>query len=73
MIAFENKLYGKPKTPEIAFKYLTELAGKKHTVYTGVVIKNGDKISRFHESTDVTFGNVTHAQILAYVDTGEPL
>lgn len=47
--------------------------GKQHTVYTGVVIKYQDKITKFTETTKVQFGRANREQIQAYVDTGEPL
>lgn len=49
------------------------LVGRSHVVYTGVVIKNGETITKFTESTTVHFGNVTEEQVRAYVATGEPL
>ncbi|XP_063700065.1 dTTP/UTP pyrophosphatase [Culicoides brevitarsis] len=73
MVTLGDKLYGKPKNGPMAFQMLSELIGKKHTVYTGVAIKYGEKVSRFTEKTDVFFGDATSAQIQAYVDTGEPL
>lgn len=54
------------------FSYI-RLVGRVNTVYTGVVIKYGEKICRFTESAKVKFGNATPEQIQAYVDTGEPL
>lgn len=73
MVTLGDKLYGKPNTSSVAFQMLSELIGRKHTVYTGVAIKYGDKVARFAESTDVFFGKASPEQIQAYVDTGEPL
>lgn len=56
-----------------AFGLYFRLVGRSHIVYTGVVIKNGDAITKFTESTTVHFGNVTEEQVRAYVATGEPL
>jgi len=47
--------------------------GKSHIVYTGVVIKNRERIIRFTETAKVFFGDATAEQIQAYVDTKEPL
>lgn len=52
---------------------LSELMGKSHVVYTGVVIQYKGQVVKFTESTKVTFGNATPEQIQGYVDTGEPL
>lgn len=52
---------------------IIRLVGRSHVVYTGVVIKYGEHISKFTESTVVHFGKVTREQIEAYVATGDPL
>jgi len=73
MVTLNDKLYGKPGNSDIAFKMLSELVGKTHVVYTGVVIKHTAGDIKFCESCKVTFGDATTEQIQAYVDTGEPL
>ncbi|XP_065080002.1 dTTP/UTP pyrophosphatase [Ochlerotatus camptorhynchus] len=73
MVTMDGKMYGKPKTPEVAFQMLSELMGRQHTVYTGVVIKYHDREVKFTEACKVQFGKATAEQIQAYVDTGEPL
>lgn len=55
------------------WKFLFRLVGKSHVVYTGVVIKYGQKISTFTETATVQFGRANPEQIQAYVDTGEPM
>lgn len=73
IVELGGKVYGKPKTNDVAVKMLSELNGRTHTVYTGVVLKLRDEIVKFTEATQVTFGLVTAEQIQSYVDTGEPL
>ncbi|KXJ74398.1 hypothetical protein RP20_CCG013715 [Aedes albopictus] len=73
MVTMDGKMYGKPKTPEVAFQMLSELMGRQHIVYTGVVIKYHDREVKFTEACKVHFGKATAEQIQAYVDTGEPL
>lgn len=73
IVTLDGKIYGKPKKNEVAFQMLSELIGKSHVVYTGVVLKYKNEIVKFTESTKVTFGNATKEQIQSYVDTGEPL
>lgn len=65
MLALENKV--------TLFVLFSRLAGRSHIVYTGVVIKFGDTITKFTETTTVHFGQVSEEQIRAYVATGEPL
>lgn len=72
-MTLDGKIYGKPKTEEVAFQMLKELNGKSHIVYTGCVLKSQQKTIKFTESTKVFFGDVTDEQIQAYVDTKDPL
>jgi septum formation protein len=73
IVTLDGKIYGKPKRNDVAFQMLSELVGRSHVVYTGVVLKFNDQIVKFTESTTVTFGKATDEQIQSYVDTGEPL
>ena len=41
LIAFEGKVYGKPRDRKAAAKLWTLLAGKTHTLMTGVVLQKG--------------------------------
>lgn len=68
---------GKPRNADDARRMLRELSGKTHHVSTGVCLMRGtpsgvDQRS-FVETTDVTFKDLTDAEIDAYVATGEPL
>lgn len=73
IVTLNQKVYGKPKKSEVAFEMLSELIGKSHVVYTGVVLKYKDQVVKFTEAANVTFGKANAAQIQSYVDTGEPL
>lgn len=73
MVALGDKLMGKPKDAAEATQMLTELNGKWHTCYSGVVLKGADKTVRFTETTRVQWGHATKEQIQAYVDSGDPL
>lgn len=73
MVALDSKLMGKPKDKVEAIQMLTELNGKWHTCYTGVILKSAAKTIRFTETTKVHWGHATKEQIQAYVDSGDPL
>lgn len=73
MVALGDKLMGKPKDKAEATEMLTELNGKWHTNYTGVVLKTSSKTVRFTETTKVQWGYATKDQIEAYVESGDPL
>lgn len=76
VVAAEGEILGKPKDKEDAIRMITMLAGKTHQVYTGVtlMIFKDERMHRrtFFEKTDVTFYEMTKAQIEAYCDTSEP-
>ena len=78
VVAFENKILGKPKTKEDAFSMIKSFAGKAHHVHTGVcilVIENG-KIAKklnYSVSTVVNVVPMTDDEINSYIATGEPM
>lgn len=70
---------GKPRDAEDAAVMLRELSGRTHRVSTGVcaMLLDADGVlstrTCFVETSDVTFWELTDAQIDAYVACGEPL
>jgi septum formation protein len=74
VVAFDDKILGKPADEEDAFRMLTELSGRTHQVYTGVTIVAEDgSIKTFSECTDVTMYENSEEQIRAYIESGEPM
>lgn len=75
IVAFENKMLGKPKDENDAFRMLKQLQGNTHSVYTGVsIIRNIDnKIITFAEETKVTFYPIEDDILLKYIKTKEPM
>lgn len=73
VVTLKGSMFGKPKSKEEAFETLKTLSGKTHTVFTGVIVKSVDKLVKFTEHTDVTFGEIEDEQIKGYIDTGEPM
>lgn len=72
IVVLENKIIGKPKDKEDAFKILTSLSNKSHTVITGVSLYTiGEKIT-FSVSTEVTFKKLSQNQILYYIEQCKP-
>ena len=73
IVVLDGKIFGKPEGERGAFEMLKKLSGKKHEVITGLaIVSNGKTFSTF-ETTEVYFGDMTDAEILEYVATGEPL
>lgn len=78
VVAYERKIFGKPKDEEDAAQMLLRLAGRTHSVYTGVTLVFIDKQGRtgehaFYERTDVSMYEMSEAEIRRYVASGEPM
>ena len=73
MVFLENDRLGKPRNEADALRMLTELAGNRHTVCTGVTVRQGKKLEAFTVSTDVYFRPCTQDELRAYIATGEPM
>ena len=73
MVFLENDRLGKPRDEADALRMLTELAGNRHTVCTGVTVRQGGKTEAFTVSTDVYFRPCTEEELRAYIATGEPM
>ncbi len=75
IVTLDNKILGKPKDEEDAFNMLKSLQGRKHLVYSGVVVMDTarDVIIQESLSTEVTFSQISDNEILEYIKTGEPL
>ena len=78
IVAFENRILGKPKDNTDAVRMVSMLQGNTHQVYTGVTLIEvcEDKSLReksFYEETNVHVCPMTENEISTYVATGEPL
>ena len=73
MVFLGNDRLGKPRDEEDALRMLRELAGRGHTVCTGVSVRRGAQEERFAVSTRVFFRPMTDDEIRAYIKTGEPM
>ena len=75
----ELGVLGKPADPDDARRTLAALSGRTHHVSTGVSALLLSPIcevlgsASFVETTDVTFYELTEAEIEAYVTTGDPM
>lgn len=78
VVAYGDRILGKPKDEADAREMLTMLSGQTHSVYTGVTIvflsadgRTGEH--SFYEKTDVTMYPMSEQEILRYIATGEPM
>lgn len=69
----QGKILGKPKDESDAFAMLEGLAGKSHSVFTGVTLLIGDRMISFAEETKVNVKDMTHEEIRRYIATKEPM
>lgn len=72
VVALGNEILGKPSDDADAFRMLSALSGKKHSVFTGVTLRKKDKIITFHSETKVEFYEMTEEEIKGYIATKEP-
>lgn len=63
----------KPEDREDACRMLRALSGQSHLVITGVCIRAATRNETFTVTTVVNFRALSHEEIRAYVDTGEPM
>lgn len=73
VVTLENRIIGKPKDKDDAVEILKSLSGKRHVVYTGFTVIKDDFLYSDFESTNVYFRSLTQAEIIAYVNSGEPM
>lgn len=67
-----GKVYGKPREENEAREMLRALSGKTHSVITGVCIRTTNKETSFAAISEVTFAELSDAEISYYIDTYKP-
>jgi septum formation protein len=72
IVYINGQVLNKPQTVEEAHKMLRTLSNQTHSVYTGVCVRNEDKVQTFFDRTDVTFHPLTDEQIAHYVEHHKP-
>lgn len=68
----ENKALGKPTDAEHAFEMLQKLSNSTHEVITSVSFKTAEKVTTFHDYTEVTFATLTDEMIRYYIENFKP-
>ena len=72
-LVFADGALGKPHTPERAAQMLRRLSGTHHTVYTGIAVARGERMTVECEGSRVCFRELSEDDIGRYVATGEPI
>ena len=73
IVCVEGQTLGKPAGAADARRMLRLLSGRTHTVYTGVAVLAGAQTQTCCDAAQVTFAELSEAEIDAYVRTGEPM
>jgi septum formation protein len=72
VVVCQETVLGKPKDEDDAFRMLALLSANKHQVITGVCIVSERETITFSEITTITFKELSHKEILDYIDSKEP-
>ncbi len=73
IVWLQNRLIGKPKNPEDAFRILKKLAGNMHEVITGVSIRTKNIFHSFYAHTEVFFSKINDEELRFYIESQNPL
>ena len=72
VVIVDDQILNKPADSAEAVEMLSLLSGKTHQVVTGVTLRCKEKMIVFSECSDVTFGDLTAAEIEWYVGQYQP-
>jgi septum formation protein len=75
VVVLDGETLGKPRDPADARRMLSAIAGREHTVLTGVALCDaaGDRREAAVEASRVRMARMSQADVEWYVATGEPL
>ncbi|XP_036443303.1 probable bifunctional dTTP/UTP pyrophosphatase/methyltransferase protein isoform X1 [Colossoma macropomum] len=82
VVTVDGMILEKPVDKQDAYRMLSRLSGKEHSVYTGVAIvlcherqKGGTelKVVDFYEETKVKFAELSEEMLWEYINSGEPM
>jgi septum formation protein len=73
IVCIDDKILGKPETPEHAIEMLQMLSGRMHRVITGVCLLYKHQYHSFYDTSEVFFSKLTDDEITAYVNKYKPM
>lgn len=73
IVVLGDEVMGKPRDAADAHRMLLQLSGKTHQVITGVTLTTKERQTSFSVETDVTFKELSDAEIDYYVRTYQPM
>lgn len=72
IVVNDGQVLGKPKDHTEAYEMLSGFSGKRHEVYSAVIIKTKDKLISFTDVTSVFFHTMSDEVINYYIDKKQP-
>lgn len=73
IVVCDGVIMGKPKSEAEAVQMLRRLSGRTHRVMTGLTVRQADRVESVTVTTSITFRPLSEREILAYVQSGEPM
>ncbi len=75
IVTFQNKIFGKPLTPDNAYTMLKKLSGNYHSVFSGLAVIDTQTNNQLvgHEKAEVKFKDLSEKEINDYIESGGPL
>uniref|UniRef100_A0A665VLV5 Probable bifunctional dTTP/UTP pyrophosphatase/methyltransferase protein n=1 Tax=Echeneis naucrates TaxID=173247 RepID=A0A665VLV5_ECHNA len=82
IVTVDGKILEKPVDKDDAYRMLSSLSGKEHSVFTGVAIilcheKENEEVDYqlidFYEETKVKFADLSEDMLWEYINSGEPM
>jgi septum formation protein len=73
VVYFQRRVLGKPANEEQAWKYLRMLSGNRHSVISGITVRNIAEERNLSSCsvTEVYFQSISDSQLRKYIDQGE--
>ena len=74
VVIYGDRIMGKPKSREEAYDMIKTLSGKTHHVITGVAVVDAESenYKMSHDTTFVTFNELSDKDIYGYIDDKKP-
>ncbi len=72
IVVVDQQVLGKPRDEADFMRMMTLLQNRSHQVMTAVAIQTSSQLLQTRVTTEVWFGPMTHAQMQAYWQSGEP-
>ncbi|MDG1454587.1 MAG: Maf family protein [Planctomycetota bacterium] len=73
IVVFEGQILGKPVSSDEAIQVLRQLSGREHRIVGGWCVRGSGEYYSGVEECRVWFRELSEAEILEYVNTGEPM